>query len=292
MILKFETNLPQVIRLKSAQGAEKEGQYGIQYMHSLLPEGVVYLQPIVEKKLQDLGVKDGDSVEICKKEVREEGKKPRIEWAVSKVEAETSSTTAKPNGNGSAHSASTNPAIPMQIPMDTALSMYLIAAGRATREAEQVLGKEGGAVRFDSRDIAALATTMFIASAKWQWIGPMEPKAAQAAVADAKIQKLTNGAIHQPAPSANLAEYKQNIEETRKQLRELADKLGKQYGITPVHLTQANVGYFGDDEAQQRTPDEKLGALKLYAKAIEDVPQRAELLKTEPVNFGHSVANN
>lgn len=47
-----------------------------------------------------------------------------------------------------------------------AMAEFLLLAGRATRQTENVLGAEGGSVRFDSRDVAALATTLFIQAAK------------------------------------------------------------------------------------------------------------------------------
>ena len=45
-----------------------------------------------------------------------------------------------------------------------AMAEFLVLAGRAARKAETILGKEEGSVRFDSRDIAAFATTCFIAA--------------------------------------------------------------------------------------------------------------------------------
>lgn len=47
-----------------------------------------------------------------------------------------------------------------------AMAEFLLLAGRATRQTEKVLGAEGGSVRFDSRDVAALATTLFIQAAR------------------------------------------------------------------------------------------------------------------------------
>ena len=52
--------------------------------------------------------------------------------------------------------------IPTTIPYDKAMEHFLVVAGRATRAAETTLGAEGGSVRFDSRDVAALATTLLI----------------------------------------------------------------------------------------------------------------------------------
>lgn len=61
-------------------------------------------------------------------------------------------------------------ASPVKANYAEAMQEFLLMAGRATRQAELVLGGEGGSVRFDSRDIAALATSMFIASDKAGYI--------------------------------------------------------------------------------------------------------------------------
>jgi hypothetical protein len=59
---------------------------------------------------------------------------------------------------------------PAQIPTKRqyadAFALFLVDAGRATRSAELALGGEGGSVRFDNRDVAAIATSMFIQAAK------------------------------------------------------------------------------------------------------------------------------
>jgi hypothetical protein len=54
--------------------------------------------------------------------------------------------------------------------MDAAMLHFLLIAGRQTRAAEQQLGAEGGSVRFDSRDVAALATTLLISAFQNNWI--------------------------------------------------------------------------------------------------------------------------
>jgi hypothetical protein len=56
--------------------------------------------------------------------------------------------------------------VPIKATYGAAMTEFLLMAGRATRQAEATLGAEGGSVRFDSRDIAALATTCFIQAAR------------------------------------------------------------------------------------------------------------------------------
>lgn len=68
------------------------------------------------------------------------------------------------NGNGVAKLP------PTKATYGAAMAEFLLIAGRATRDVEVKLGAEGGSVRFDSRDVAALATTMMIQAAREGWI--------------------------------------------------------------------------------------------------------------------------
>ena len=56
--------------------------------------------------------------------------------------------------------------IPQKRQYADAFALFLVDAGRATLAAERALAGEGGSVRFDSRDLAAIATSMFIAADK------------------------------------------------------------------------------------------------------------------------------
>jgi hypothetical protein len=62
----------------------------------------------------------------------------------------------------------------MKMPFDQALTKFLIVAGRSARQAEQILGAEGSTWRFDSRDIAAFATTLLIHAARAEHLSPCE----------------------------------------------------------------------------------------------------------------------
>ena len=142
MIIRFETNIPQTLRLKFVRGKEVEGQFGPQFLHALLPEGQAYLAPVVESKLAELEIRDGETVEICKREVRDNGKK-RTEWQVQRAAGQPGATapaTNTPASTGAVRSTEQNQDIPTQLSMDRAMTMFLIAAGRSTREAEQVHG--------------------------------------------------------------------------------------------------------------------------------------------------------
>jgi hypothetical protein len=68
-----------------------------------------------------------------------------------------------PAVNGNGHKPA---AIPVKATYGAAMTEFLLLAGRATREVEKILGAEGGSVRFDSRDVCALATTLVIQAAR------------------------------------------------------------------------------------------------------------------------------
>jgi len=181
MIVRFEPNISQRVTLKFASGKEVQGQFGTQFLHQLADGNRVYLSPVAEQQLADLGVRDGEPVEICKRETWN-GDRRQIEWQVVRVQPEQldSNVTAPEATPSDSVDHRLEPAdIPNKPPMDRAMTMYLIMAGRSTREAEQLLGAEGGAVRFDSRDITALATTFLIQSFKEGWLSYITPETAQ-----------------------------------------------------------------------------------------------------------------
>lgn len=89
MTLKFQTNVTQEVRLRSIQGTEVESQFGgKQHMFSA-EEGAFYVSEIVGGIITDqcrkLGVKPGEPIDICKREVSRGNGRKGIEWVVSKV---------------------------------------------------------------------------------------------------------------------------------------------------------------------------------------------------------------
>ncbi len=181
MIVRFEPNVPQRLTLRFAAGKQVEGQFGTQFLHQLTDGNRVYLSPVAEQQLAHLGVRDGEPVEICKRETWIENRR-QIEWQVARVQPElpgSNPTAPEPISSDSVDHRPESEEILQKPPMDRAMTMYLIMAGRCTREAEQLLGAEGGAVRFDSRDITALATTCLIQSFKEGWLNYLTPETAQ-----------------------------------------------------------------------------------------------------------------
>jgi hypothetical protein len=84
-ILRFQTNIAQVIAFKFPDGVAVEGQFGDQYRYSLTDGRIVYFPPIVSAKLNEIEMKPGEPIRVCKAEVKKPGaKKPSIEWQVAR----------------------------------------------------------------------------------------------------------------------------------------------------------------------------------------------------------------
>jgi hypothetical protein len=88
-IIKFQTNVPIEVRLRSIEGKPVESQFGgIQYMFSA-EEGAFYVSDtvggILMDQLRKLGVRPGEAVDICKVEVSKGNGRKGIQWTVTKV---------------------------------------------------------------------------------------------------------------------------------------------------------------------------------------------------------------
>ena len=86
--IKFLTNQPVELRLRSIEGKPVESQFGgVQHMFSA-EEGAFYVSEVVgqilTEQLRKLHVRPGDWVEICKAEVTTGGRK-KIQWQVAHI---------------------------------------------------------------------------------------------------------------------------------------------------------------------------------------------------------------
>jgi hypothetical protein len=233
MILRFSTNVPEVVALKFATGLEAPPQregYAAQVKFTLSDDRVMYVAPYAAELIAREGIQPGETFSIGKYEKRE-GQRKLIRWKVERLAAPQAARetplaqnlrrsaeiargaqtpvdwtphravavpapVARPsppvreipqaapgpprpapavhspmspprtsdNFAKDARTVATPKAPPTKVPFEEAFAEFLVLAGRATRQAEQILGGEGGSVRFDSRDVAAIATTMFIAA--------------------------------------------------------------------------------------------------------------------------------
>jgi hypothetical protein len=137
--VKFETNVPIELALKFDSGKPVPGSYGDQVLYSVVHDGqdkVVYVEPIVDRRMQDLGIRRGERFSITKAEVKN-GTRRGIEWKVARVDppaagwqAPAASPQPAPNGNGHA--------VPTKVPYDVAFNELLdIVTGSLKDHGEQ-----------------------------------------------------------------------------------------------------------------------------------------------------------
>lgn len=205
-IVRFVPNVPAEVALQFPTGKNVEGQYGPQTMFSLEGNKVMYLDPGPAKMVETLAPQVGEPFMIVKKSTGRREERPTwdvylvVERCQSPLETQLrdsvvhqagrkaaqsaaspvpasmpagasglSASGTAPRGTGT-HGPVAAPApqvrqIPTKRQYDDAFAIFLVDAGRATIAAERALSGEGS-VRFDSRDIAAIATSMFIAADK------------------------------------------------------------------------------------------------------------------------------
>ena len=80
--LQFQTNVPIDVALKYNDGKEVTGQYGDQVLYTLTDGRVMYVPPIVKKKIDELGIGRGELFTITKAE-KKNGTRRTIEWVVA-----------------------------------------------------------------------------------------------------------------------------------------------------------------------------------------------------------------
>jgi len=182
--VQFQVNIPQVLRLKYDEPKPcKNGSS----MLSFDDDRVIFLEEQEAQQFARLGARRGDAVEFARQAVMNGKRIVKTQWSFSKpatkpapaqaAKPETGAVQRVPErnngqsitpaaGNGNGHAA----VPPMQAQFGDAMQEFLILAGRATRNAELALGADGASIRFDSRDIAATATSMFIEAGKHGWL--------------------------------------------------------------------------------------------------------------------------
>jgi hypothetical protein len=86
--IKFQTNVPVELALRSLAGELVDSQFGGQQYRFTADLGVFYVSEpvgdIIHNQVRKLGVVVGECIEICKREVSRNGRKS-IQWEVAKV---------------------------------------------------------------------------------------------------------------------------------------------------------------------------------------------------------------
>jgi hypothetical protein len=191
-ILRFQTNTPTEVALNSPQGTVVEGRYGERVLFHLTDGRVMYVPPIVARKIEAQGIAPGEPFELCKTQVKN-GRLRSIEWWLrrthtespngestespaecpSNLESQLVQSIAAVNGaNGHGHpsaphqneapendSPRTGPSQPVPT---TKLENALKTAISAARNAEKYGTELGYVVRFDADAIKSMAITVLI----------------------------------------------------------------------------------------------------------------------------------
>jgi hypothetical protein len=168
--IKFQTNIPVELRMRSTEGRAVESQFGgMQAMFSA-EEGAFYVSEVVGSILAEqfakLGVKAGEPVEITKAEVSRGNGRKCIQWTVAKAVAPESEAPPSELERKLAESIAMVEACKQaQTPEQPAWARALSTQTRHVLDvyAELVAyasAKHGNAVRPD--DIRTMMTTVFI----------------------------------------------------------------------------------------------------------------------------------
>ena len=190
-ILRFQTNTPTEVALDSPQGTIVEGRYGDRVLFHLTDGRVMYVPPIVARKIEAQGIEPGEPFELCKTQLKN-GRSRSIEWWVRRTHAEppngeNAQNPAEPqtdlesqllqsiavlNGNGNGHQATTaendtpqnaSPQNAASQPAPTTkLEHALKTAIAAAYNAEKYGTDLGYVVRFDADAIKSMAITVLI----------------------------------------------------------------------------------------------------------------------------------
>jgi hypothetical protein len=97
-VVRFATNVPELVATRFADGKLVEGRFGEQWMFSLIDGRTMYVPPVVPEQMTMLGIQAGEPFLITKKEVKEAGqRKAVIRWVVEKLPAEQTAAQVAQN---------------------------------------------------------------------------------------------------------------------------------------------------------------------------------------------------
>ena len=203
-ILRFTTNIPEEVTLRSTSGKRVEGRYGEQMLYNLFDDRIMYVPLIVSERIRELDIGAGEAFEICKAEARE-GNRKWIEWRVRKYDEQqprpspdvSSGAAAAPSdaqehgngrtsgsGNGQAQGPNGHGQPPQRQPQYeatadgtilpvpitgrgvTVMEVAMNAAAEVAQRVESRAALRNYSVHFTSEDIRAIGLTMFIQASR------------------------------------------------------------------------------------------------------------------------------
>lgn len=124
--LRFDTNVPQIVALKFADGLPAESRFsGSQVMFTLTDDRRMYLPPIVADKIRDAGITAGEVFSICKREIKS-GNRRTIEYQIETA-AGSDATVSTPTSATRAANEAPKPAYIPPSDGNAARSLHAVA---------------------------------------------------------------------------------------------------------------------------------------------------------------------
>jgi hypothetical protein len=80
--IQFQTNVPVDVALKYSEGKDVTGNFGDQVLYTLTDGRVMFVPPIVQKQITDLGIEKGEVFTILKAEEKS-GTRRTVKWLVT-----------------------------------------------------------------------------------------------------------------------------------------------------------------------------------------------------------------
>ena len=143
-IVRFSTNVPEIVAIKFRDGKEVEGRFGAQWMYSLADGRQMYVAPIVAERIGQLEIQPGELFSVCKREVKEPGmRKPEIRWQVERLAPEPPAAVQLPQAPANGYPAQSGPVVqspravappPTKIPMNVAVVQAVRMVQQAMKE--------------------------------------------------------------------------------------------------------------------------------------------------------------
>jgi hypothetical protein len=164
-VIRFNTNVPIEVRLRSIEGKPVESQFGgMQHMFATVDGNSFYVSEAVGQVLTDqcrkLGIRPGEPIDIIKAEVSKGGSRKGIEWSVSKV-----GFAVGEQKDGTLVISKPQP--PSQLEQQLAASIAMVEARKAAQIAQEAQPKWAAALSMQTKHLVDVyAELVNYASAK------------------------------------------------------------------------------------------------------------------------------
>jgi hypothetical protein len=157
----FSTNTPVLVQLEFDPPTQaRAGRFGDQYMYVLAENRIMWVEPEVHQEIVRTGAQAGSELAICKRELRNAGRK-HIQWEVVTQEEEPpQEPPPAPAPRPAASAAAPRSAPRTSRPVTELVSGNLMTA--ALKQAMEACQQAGFEAR--SEDVRALAITIYIAA--------------------------------------------------------------------------------------------------------------------------------